>query len=311
MWFQVSKNKMNRFIFCIVVLLFVLWQSDDYSVSADSPKRIQFQIRAIAEKSGERQILSQTSVEGPAGTDFNINLQTGNFKMQTRFLTDLLSSEKLKIRANLNTRRLYGTSPNNLPLYEEDQQKKSFEIGFNETVVLLPFGRNGSDETLKIEIVPNVLEAAKEINKDSIQIKFDKELSSGEIYIGANKIPHRYEVEAAILADGQEIAKGKSECLFDEEKEISLQTITNSGFPDFSAKVTINEFNYSRPNDLAGIRFDLNQKNSSSEVLPIVNNGGGIGRLGEEFVYSLEDENLPKDKKYQLRLKINLAQAQK
>lgn len=302
---------MKRFIFCITLLLFVLWQSGGNFVSANNQKRIQFQIKAIAEKSGERQILSQTRVEGPSGTDFNINLQTGNFKMQTRFLTDLISSDKLKIRANLNTRRFYGTSPNNLPLYEEDEQKISLEVGLNETVVLLPFGRNGNDETLKIEIVPNLLEVSKEVSENSLQIKFDKEFSSGEIYIEANKIPHLYEVEAALLADGKEIAKGKSECLFDEEKEINLQPLTDSDLSEFAAKVKINEFKYNRPNDLVGIRFDFNQRKSSGEILSVVNNGGGKGILGEEIIYSLSDENLPKDKNYELKFKINLAKEQK
>lgn len=302
---------MKRLIFCIIILLFVLWQSGGNFVSADNQKRIQFKIRTISEKSGERQILSQTSIEGPTGTDFTINLQTGNFKMQARFLTDLISPDKLKFRANLNTQRFYGTSPNNLPLYEEDDQKKSLEIGFTETVVLLPFGRNGSDETLKIEIVPNLLEVSKEVPVNSLKIKFDKELPSGEIYIEANKIPHLYEIETILLADGKEIAKGKAEYLFDEEKEINLQKVTDSSFPDFAAKVKINEFNYNRPNDLVGIRFDFDQKKSSGENLSIINNGGGKGVLGEEIIYSLNNENLPKDKNFELRFKINLIEEQK
>lgn len=311
MLLEVNKNKMKKVIFYCSALLFVLWQSGGDFVSANNQKRIQFQINTIAEKSGERQILLQTSVEGPSGTDFTVNLQTGNFKMQARFLTDLVSSDRLRLRANLNTRRFYGSSPNNLPLYEEDEQKKSLEIGFTETVVLLPFGRNGSDETLKIEIVPNLSDVSEKTEKDSLQIKFDKELSSGEIYIEANKVPHLYEVEAVLLADGKEIAKGKSECLFEEEKEINLQAIGDSGFSAFTAKVTISEFNYSRPNDLVGMRFDLNEKKSDGEISSIVNNGGGKGRLNEEFIYSLNGGILPKGKNYELRFKINLAQEEK
>ena len=88
--------------------------------SIESPRRIRFQIATVEEKAEARNVISEAIVEGPPGTDFNINLQGSRFKMNARFLTDLASTEMLKVRARLNTRRLYGYSERNLPLYEED-----------------------------------------------------------------------------------------------------------------------------------------------------------------------------------------------
>lgn len=308
MFSEMSRNSMKRAIVYSLFLLFVLWQSDGHFVSAESKnKRIRFQITTIAEKNNERQTLAQTTVEGLPGTDFNINLQTGNFKMETRFLSDLITEDKLKIRATLNTRRFYGKSPINLPLYEEDSQKQTLEVGFNETIVLLPFGRNGGDETLKIEITPSLLNVSNDELMKPLEIKFDKQIPSGEIYIGANKIPHNYEVEAILLANGEKIASGKAECLFEEEKEIIMQPIINSNAQSFAAKVTVNEFNRSRPKDLVGINFSFYQRKSSNEILPLIEQGSGINTISEEFSYRLENENLPKNINYELRFRINLS----
>lgn len=315
MWLNSSRKNMNRVITCIVILLFAFLQSGSQSISAENTKkRIRFQITTIAEKNNERKTLAQTTIEGLPGTDFNINLQTENFKMETRFLSDLMADDKLRIRANLNTRRFYGYSPINLPLYEEDSQKQNVEISFNEKIVLLPFGRNGSDETLKIEITPSLF--ADSAEKEPLKITFEKPIAGGNIQIKATKIPHHYEVEAILLADGKEIAGGKAVCLFEEEKEILLQSVSekeNNGGQTFVAKVTVNEFTRNRPNDLVGIKFDFFRKNLSNndESLSIIDNGEGISLLGQELKYFLNNGSLPKDKNYELRFKVKLAENQK
>lgn len=303
---------MKRAIFYIIILIYIFLQSDARIVSAENNfRRISFQVTTISESANERKILAQTTIDGLPGTDFNINLQTENFKMQTRFLSDLISENKLKIRANLETRRFYGYSPINLPLYEEDSQKHTLEIGFNETIVLLPFGQNRSAETLKIEITPTLLTVSEEEWQKPMSIKFDKRIPSGEIFIEASKIPHNYEVEAVLLANGEEIARGKADCLYKEEKEIILQSKANSELANrlFAAKVTINEFSRSRPNDLIGINFDFYQKRNSDQI-SIIETGAGINTIGGEFNYRLDSTNLPKDKNYELRFTINLKENQ-
>src|ERR1044072_8103723 len=73
-------------------------------------KRMQFQIATIREHAGERTVISSSVIEGPPGTDFDIDLQGESFKMKARFLTDFDESRALRVRANLQTRRLYGHS---------------------------------------------------------------------------------------------------------------------------------------------------------------------------------------------------------
>lgn len=298
-----------------LILLSILFNSDSRPVSAAAgeQKRIRFQVTTISDNGTEHKILAQTTIEGLPGTDFKINLQTENFKMQTRFLSDLIAPEKLKMRANLDTRRFYGYSNANLPLYEEDSQKQDFEIGFDEKIVLLPFGRNGGDETLKIEITPSLLTVSKEEAKAPIKINFNKQIQSGEISIEASKIPHRFVIEASLLANGQEAASGSVECLLEEEKEIVLQAKPGAGSElinrPFAAKVKIDQFNRSRPKDLAGMIFDVYRRKSlaGGDTLPIIKEGAGMGVLGEDLKYVLENGGSGENKNYEMKFNIRLA----
>jgi hypothetical protein len=158
-------------------------------------------------------VISNATIEGPPGTDFVLELQSGRFKMNDRFLTDLILPGELKVRAKLNTRRLYGYSQNNLALYEEDNQSEALRLGFDEQMVLLPFGK-GSGELLKVEVTPSISEqpvnpAPGEMQPPTINIS---EPGPGVITIHALKIPHHFDVEAVLLEDGREAGVGIPEC---------------------------------------------------------------------------------------------------
>lgn len=303
-----NRGKMRtRIIYTLILLLVsVLISGDSRLVSAENQvNRIRFQVTTIGESASERKILAQTTIEGLPGTDFNINLQTENFKMQTRFMSDLIGENNLKIRAKLDTRRFYGFSPANLPLYEEDSQKHSLEIGFDETLILLPFGRGA--ETLKIEITPTMFSIPKtDVDAKKLKISFDKHIPSGEIFIEASKIPHRFEVEAVLLADGKAIAKGSAACLLEEEQTINLQMLGEPENQNYAAKLTIDKFSRTRPNDLVGINFGFYSSQPKNQMLLIVSNGAGIGELDKELVYRLEGANLPDNRKYELKFKVRL-----
>ena len=292
----------------ILLLIAVFFSSDSSFVSAENQQqRIRFQITTINESGTERKVLAQTTVEGLPGTDFNVNLQTGNFKMQARFLSDLVTGDKLKIRAELDTRRFYGFSPANLPLYEEDSQKQILETGFDETIVLLPFGRNGGAETLKIEITPALLSVPKKSDEaQKLTINFDKPIPSGEINVEAFKIPHHFTVEAVLLADGRAIAKGNAQCLLEEEKEIALKSLDKLENQNFAAKLTIDKFSRNRPTDLVGINFDFYRAEPENQIQQIISGGAGIGLLGGDLSYPLKNMNLPGNKNYELKFNIRL-----
>lgn len=309
----------TKFIFLPVILLISFFAGGDncFVSAANELKRVRFQITTVAESAAVgRKVLAQTTIEGLPGTDFNINLQTENYKMQVRFLSDLVADDKLKLRAKLNTRRFYGYSPANLPLYEEDAQNQILEIGFDDTVILLPFGRGGAAETLKIEITP-VLFSISETNEDArkLKINFDKQIPSGEIFIEASKTPHRFKTEVVLLEDGKPIARGSANCLLEEAKEIVLLPIgdANLGSEPFAATLTINKFTRNRPADSVGINFDFYRATpeAGGEKRAIISSGAGIGSLGENLAYLLPDKNLPTDKNYELKFTIKLAEGER
>jgi hypothetical protein len=301
----------------LIILLFVLWflfNQFNITSAEDQVQRIKFQVTVVAENSNKSEIITQSYIEGLPGTDFSINLNTENFKMQTHFLSDLVSPDKLKLRIKLETKRFYGMSPIDLPLYEEDKQNHTLNVGFDEKVVLLPFGRNGSSETLKIEITP-VLFSIPNSNPDAeiLKINFEK-MKNSEIKINATKIPHNFEGEMILLADGKEIARGKDNFLLKEEKQITL--IPNQNAPEeiknmsIKTSLVIDEFMRSRPKDLASFAFDVfsaNAQNNGKKTSYV--NGRGVLQIGGEFTYQLTD--LPQGKDYKIIFRVNLDKNEK
>jgi hypothetical protein len=316
--------KVQTRVLIILLALILTLMSGGRLLSAESssgptrlPERLRFRITTVEESAGERNVISDATVEGPPGTDFNVSLQTERFKMSARFLTDLRSLDSLKVRAKLDTRRFYGYSQQNLPLYEEDQQSQTLDLGFDESVVLLPFGRGGGDSRLKIEIVPMVSEESARLPSGKtrpLEINILKPSPSGVINVQAWKIPHRFVVEATLLEDGREVARGASDSLIEETKELILRP-TEQASPEIAGNpltinLSINEYMRSRPVDLATIGFDVyraDAQGSHREAIGL--NWAGVGELGSALTYDLSDVYFKgSGKKYELRFKINLPQ---
>src|SRR5262249_34520641 len=164
---------------------------------------ISFLVSAIEQRGTTRNVLSEAVIEGPEGTDFNVKLNSGRFRMNASFLTDTIDNNVMRVRADLETRRLYGYSERQLPLYEEDRQKESFNLGFDEQMVVLPFGRKDDDDQLRIEITP-----APGRQRDmgrKLDIRILSETLNGAINVEAFKRPHRFDVDAVLLDDGREV----------------------------------------------------------------------------------------------------------
>jgi len=303
-------------VFLLITILFtvsLIGVNRSLSAKADEQKRVRFQIVAAQENSTERKVLSQTTIEGLAGTDFNVNLQTANFKLHASFICDLVAPDKLKIKSKLDTRRFYGYSPANLPLYEEDAQNHTLILGFDENIVLLPFGRNSGgsgNETLKIEITPTLFaDVSSAESSDALKININKPLPSGEITVEAFKNPHRFQVEAIVLADGREIARGTSEVLFDEEQEIRLapNTAAKNSAQLLTAKFTVNKYTRNRPQDFVGIGYRIFQAHLENQAQTEILSGSGIAILGNDLRYQLNNNQLADDKKYELRFNVRAA----
>ncbi|HNC44593.1 MAG TPA: hypothetical protein PLU80_10535 [Acidobacteriota bacterium] len=275
-------------IFCLMALMTAHPHvSEPTTATEDRLVRIQFQIRAVEESARQRAILSESLIEGPPGTDFDITLQDDLFRLKAQFVTDVIAPGRLKIRGTLTTKRLYGRSERQVPLYEEDSQVHSLQIGFDEAMVLFPFGRNGGDEVLKIEITPHVIEASGP--SPNLVIKPIKTDLNGNIDIQARTVPHKFLTVAQLTKNGVVVAEGKSGCWLEEPQSIQLvplQIPNAPAVPGLVVDFTVNQVPYSQPNSTFGVNFDI--RGTDQKVF--ARNWRGVGEFGTPLQYTLPNE---------------------
>jgi hypothetical protein len=300
----------------IAVALFVLGQSAGDRLHADSmsepkaPRRIAFSVSAIEQRGTSRNVLSEAVIEGPEGTDFNVKLTSGRFRMKASFLTDMIDNNLLRVRADLETRRFYGYSQSQLPLYEEDQQNQSFTLGFDEQMVVLPFGQKDGDDQLRIEITPAPgLEPEKGRKLD---ISILKETLKGAINVEAFKRPHRFDVDAALLEDGRQIGHASSPALLAENRQLMIadpNSPNSSGRGALAVSLAVDGYIRNRSEDEASISFDVNLVDEEHRIREaIAKNYAGICTLGRPVTYDLTaNYHGTPGHKYELRLTVNLA----
>ncbi|HEX8149520.1 MAG TPA: hypothetical protein VF591_20225 [Pyrinomonadaceae bacterium] len=283
------------------------------SSDARSGGRIRFRITAVEESAAGRKVISDAAVEGPPGTDFNVNLQDGRFRVSARFMTDLARGGGLTLRARLDTRRLYGYSEAGLPLYEEDAQRHTLDLGFEETVVLLPFGGGGDAGRLSIEIEPARPGQTGRLSSgdaNTPEITISQPSPGGAISIEAAKVPHDYNVEATLLEDGREVARGSAGCLLEESRELLLRTVgaaaADGDAVPLALNLTVERFEPGTGSGRAAVRFDLLEGGPGHA--PLARNWAGVANLGSELTYDLSQtyRGVP-GRKYELKLRIDLA----
>ena len=287
------------------------------SPRAAEPQRIQFRVTTIEEGQGGRRVISDATIEGPAGTDFTVTLQGERFKMNARFLTDLIAAGSLKVRARLDTRRLYGYSERELPLYEEDRQSQTIELGFEEQIVLLPFGHKDAAEKLKIEITPAASTQSHNLASGKprpLEIDILKQSPNGEVSIQASKTPHNFEVEASLLEDGVEVARAVSPILIEEARDLVLQpndrASREAADHPLVVSLTVDEYTRGRPAGSVGIRFNLlrSQAADPAQRQSLARRWAGIGMIDSELTYDLSSHYLKGNgRTYELRFKLKLA----
>src|SRR5215216_2512835 len=99
-----TRSKLTLIIFVLLTLAGGgRIRSTNANRVATDLKRMQFQVATIREHAGERTIISSSIIEGPPGTDFDIDLQGERFKMKAKFLTDFDENRALRVRAKLQT----------------------------------------------------------------------------------------------------------------------------------------------------------------------------------------------------------------
>ena len=275
--------------------------------------RVAFRVTTIEKVSGKERTVSEALIEGPEGTDFNLTLNTRLFSMAAGFLTDLTAEGQLRVRANIETKRLYGESERHLPLYEIDQRREAFTLGFDEQVVLLPFGLGGLDEQLRMQIVPQrstQTDLLPDGKRRPLEITILKQSPGGQINISASKVPHRFMVEADLLEEGKVIARTRGAALLKEAGDLLLEGIDRSAEQPSQIRMflTIDELIRSRPADNASISFSLEGIRSSGPAEPIAKNWAGVCELGKPLTYDLTRYYRgTSGKKYELKINVRLA----
>lgn len=275
--------------------------------------RIRFQITAVEEGAAGRKIISDAAVEGPPGTDFKISLKDGRFHVSARFLTDPAPGGGLTLRARLDTRRLYGYSEAGLPLYEEDAQRHTLGLNFDEAVVLLPFGGGGDAGRLSIEIRPGRPGRSGPPptgDANTPEITISRPSPGGAISVEATKVPHDFAVEAALLEDGREVARASADCLLEEPAEMLLRrrgAAHESGDAvPLLVNLTVERFEPGPGAGRAAVRFDMLAGGTERKAL--ARNWAGVAHAGSELTYDLSQTyGGEPGKRYELRLRINLA----
>jgi hypothetical protein len=282
----------------------------DVTTKGAAGERIRFRITAIEEGAAGRKVISDAAVEGPPGTDFNVNLEDGRFKMSARFLTDLAPGGGLTLRARLDTRHFYGYSEAGLPLYEEDTQRHTLELNFDEAVVLLPFGGGGDAGRLSIEITPARSGRPARLPSGVMtapEITISQPSPGGAISVEASKVPHDFDVEASLFEDGREVARGSADCLLEESRELPLLSAVRAGEGvPLALKLTVERFEPGSGDGRAAVRFDL--LDGAPGHAPLARHWAGAANLGSVMSYDLNQiyRGAP-GKRYELRLKVELS----
>lgn len=146
---------------------------------------VRYTIRCTGENA---RVLYAATIDGPRATDFDVVLSDTRFELKAHFVAE--GAGPIDLRVRLETKRREGTSKRGLPLWEEDTQQHRFRVNLGQTIELLPFGSAGPRGLLKLEIVPEA------VNATAPRIDISK--SSSAIAVHAYRIPHRYEVRARI-----------------------------------------------------------------------------------------------------------------
>jgi hypothetical protein len=210
------------------------------SAAADG---VRYTIRATGEQA---RVLYAATVDGPAATDFDVVLNDARFELKAHFIAE--GSGPVDLRVRLETRRREGTSKRGLPLWEEDVQQHRFRVRLGQTIELLPFGSAGPRGLLRLEIVPQAVNAAA-------APRIDITKSSNAIAVHAYCVPHRYEVRARIEGNAG-LAEARA-TLFTRER-------TRLTVGDAELTIAAEPAPYRDAWDATLVRFDGRWKNGSA-----------------------------------------------
>lgn len=283
----------QRLLFLVYFIGILLIHHYPSMAQGGAGKRVRFNVIALEEKGPIKKIRSHAEIEGPAGIDFEILLQDDRFFMKACFITDLLENSSILMRATLTTKRLYGYSERNLPLWEEDLQQHRIEVSLDEQLVLLPFGKGG-EERLKIEIIPSL--AAMDASPQPIRIHIKHANAPGEVRYFARKIPHYFNLKMELLENDRMIASGQGRIMLKGSSKVLLTPVTEGEMDALQLEVTVEAYRGVGSRGSIEYFFNACYKNKKEKRI-------GAIQLGKTTTLPFPLLNIPaKNKSYKLRI---------
>jgi hypothetical protein len=256
--------------------LLVATTSGAGSAGRAGERRVGFTVLAVEETGSERTVLGETVIEGPPGTDFDLDVRARHFSLHGRFITDVAGDE-IEVSADIEARRSYGLSPRGLPLYEIDRQDHSLRVGFDRAIAIYPWGSGRAGSAFKIEIAPVWVEAGS----DGIDVRIERPAPGGMIAVRAHRIPHRFLCQARLIERGRELARQAAPCRYGRPSEIELA--------DLVVAVTVDGYTPARPIDLVSLRFDVDRALERGRTRQAIARGwAGRRELGGELAYDVD-----------------------
>ena len=253
--------------------------------SAGEPAPVRIDVALVEHKDGERRVISGSRIEGRAGTDFELEFTLDQFVLTGRFITDLVGTRALEVTAHLVARRLHGRSERDLPLWEEDIQDRTVEVGFDEALVLWPFGRER--DALSIEIAP-ALGPAGPLHIEPFPLG-----RGGTLQVRAHRVPHRFACDAALIEAGRELAHVVADCRLGRPARLAL----GPAAADRAISVIVEGYERDRPTDAVTVRADLSGGRGGASRARAM----GTASLGQALRFRLDDGGA------ELRLTVRLA----
>ncbi len=259
------------------------------------PDRVRFSVATVETVNGTRTILARSDIEGPPGTDFTIDFHDSRFVLVSRFTTDV-EDGGLRVAARLSSKRSVGRSERDLPIYEEDTRRETLRVGFDETMLLLPFGRATGGDSLAIEITPTPIRTPDPSTK--LVIDFVKPAPGGFLKVNAVKIPHFFTATLTLLADGRETAAGTAVCRIEETRDITLELPNGDRL---IVPFTVEDYTPGCSEALYSCRFDVIEQSAGGNRTTVGAGWRGGGVFGRDLPYDL---TMPGGKRYELRVNL-------
>jgi len=235
----------------------------ELETGAPARQRIAFRIRTLLGPEGARTAASDATVEGPLDTDLTLRSKAGSFTLAAQVKTDLLANGRLRLVADLTTRRSAGRSERGLPLFEEDSQRRVVELAADGTqsLVVLPFGRNPGGEELALDLLPRL--TGRPVTGGDGQplppeIRIARVGPDGWLKIEATRSLHHFRVEAALERQGRRVAGGGARCELAEPCTLPLSPPDGAKHePHAAIDLTVLRTIFGCPAPQVAIEFDL------------------------------------------------------